>query len=935
MRISLWSVTLCAALAVCCAPTMGPTPSGDGGQDGGSQDAGKPPLWPADSGTADAGVPGPPFFTWDLRSLYNLAPADLEGRRVAYDTLVAAACVQGIVNRDRANLYLLYKSNGSRDIDQLWLTRLGEPAVGRGLLSGRAQKSVKSLEEVLDTFPMAIRGLAVWDERVPATVNAAFTAAGAEDLIAVRWDASPQSLYAKLRARGLPVKVSLVNDNGSSRFLDKQGSGFVPDTQRQTSQSGKADAHVWAIEKYLKPGTLNPTELGHMMDSYWLGHPTDYAGNRQPTGQLQLTNRDWLVSKRGFPFDLSPWDDVPATDDPSQPIGTDTAVLREMLTHARAQAGEEVITVRGFMPWHFKYTDLEGLPAKYGGVMGEWTSVKLISPFAAGLDADAPGEATMANASFYAHVPISPIPEPQRRPTPEDLIGAGYLRGLAPNGGFEDGPDGWTLQTTDRAVYTDDATSGPRSHGGLRYLQCATAKAGDNAQDNLFRDGPGVAPGETITLRAFVRGPVGDVEGQLVIWALGGTTENAIVPFTAKGEWQEVRARLTVANGGHTSTRAQIYLRTSQKQLDVDDVAFYAGDPAASPVEPANYLLWYVGDFDSAAWMYSFSPQVWDEPGRGIVPLAWGFSGHVASRFPPFFHHVLATRTPRDFFVGADSGPGYGNPSQMGPAARNIWANAGVKAARVLDTSTGWLLDPLAPVEAEHMRAVTPYFGDGVLLTTGGGVPSGSVFERVPLVALNNLDGNSVAERANAALNATGRVVPSGPRFLAFRIVLQPGKEFVALSKEIVSSPYKVRVVDPYTFFGLFKQQLGASNSHRASFRNVTLPATAPVAQPINGSLTVRNDGWETWRSGGANQYRVGLSLTAKAPLPRQIPVYETRLTLPRDVGPGEEVTLTFRLPAPTAAGRMTLQIDMVEEAITWFESRGDIPVQQALTVVP
>jgi hypothetical protein len=74
--------------------------------------------------------------------------------------------------------------------------------------------------------------------------------------------------------------------------------------------------------------------------------------------------------------------------------------------------------------------------------MGEWTSVQLVSPWAVGLDADAPGVATMANASFFSHVPLEQNVEPQPRPTPEDLVGAGFLSGLAGNGGFEDGATG-------------------------------------------------------------------------------------------------------------------------------------------------------------------------------------------------------------------------------------------------------------------------------------------------------------------------------------------------------------------------------------------------------------------------------------------------------------------------------------------------------------
>jgi hypothetical protein len=34
-----------------------------------------------------------------------------------------------------------------------------------------------------------------------------------------------------------------------------------------------------------------------------------------------------------------------------------------------------------------------------------------------------------------------------------------------------------------------------------------------------------------------------------------------------------------------------------------------------------NYIMFYVGDYDSAAWLYNVFKQKWDDPQRGEVPL--------------------------------------------------------------------------------------------------------------------------------------------------------------------------------------------------------------------------------------------------------------------------------------------------------------------------
>jgi len=47
------------------------------------------------------------------------------------------------------------------------------------------------------------------------------------------------------------------------------------------------------------------------------------------------------------------------------------------------------------------------------------------------------------------------------------------------------------------------------------------------------------------------------------------------------------------------------------------------------------------------------------------------------------------------------------------------------------------------------------------------------------------------------------------------------------------------------------------------------------------------------------------------------------RSGLPRDVKPGEEVTMEINLTAPSTPGNYILEYDMVQEAVTWFARKG------------
>lgn len=330
------------------------------------------------------------------RHLNRVDYADSAAVLAMWDELHAASTLQGIVNRKRPRLYVDYVVNGKKAIDEHWwnLYRCkGE------WLSGRDTLTLYSVEEAVRYFAHELDGVVAYDSRVASTSNVASAVAGIDNLLALRYDKTTESLFSRLCISGpqLPVRVWLVREDGTSLFT---GEGSLPDCKRVSSGSAKCDPYLWFIEHYMKTGRCSGCCAGYYPDQMWRKTPTRVTRNHH-----QLTNHDFFVSRKGFFFDLSPWGDEPATDDPSQPIGADLNTLQELLHMADSLGnGRKMCHIGGFPAWALKYTRRVG--GKHEDVATEWQFSELISHHNAFKDADAIGLGAQANSSFWQHFPL-------------------------------------------------------------------------------------------------------------------------------------------------------------------------------------------------------------------------------------------------------------------------------------------------------------------------------------------------------------------------------------------------------------------------------------------------------------------------------------------------------------------------------------------------
>lgn len=353
---------------------------------------------------------------YDLRYTLSYNLNDTKQVESLWDDIHAVVTLQGIVNRRGPRLFIHYIVTSGIDIDSYWWDKYREPGKW---LHEKDTVVYQDIVQLIEAYKQDIDGVVLYDSSIASTSNVASAVAGVENLIAVRYDTDPHSLYSRIVVNGpkLKVKTRLIKEDGAPLFT---GTGIIPGTGRMSTGSLKNDPYIWFIENYMKTNRCSGEFGAYYIDQKWRKKPTATVINHHT-----LTNHDFFVSKRAFFFDLSPWGDEPATDDKTQAAGTDLNTLKEFLSEAyRINKGEKMCYIGGFPSWAFKYTQHAG--GMHGDVATEWEFSKLIGAYNAFKDADAIGYGALANASFWTHFPLKQK-YPQRRVSVEELQQRGYI----------------------------------------------------------------------------------------------------------------------------------------------------------------------------------------------------------------------------------------------------------------------------------------------------------------------------------------------------------------------------------------------------------------------------------------------------------------------------------------------------------------------------
>lgn len=231
---------------------------------------------------------------------------------------------------------------------------------------------------------------------------------------------------------------------------------------------------------------------------------------------------------------------------------------------------------------------------------------------------------------------------------------------------------------------------------------------------------------------------------------------------------------------------------------------------AHGKVVPETYVTFYVGDYDSAAWLYQKLPNLWNDPARGAVPLGWAFNPNLADRFPVGLDWARQTATVNDHFITGDSGAGYLNPGNLDgnrpfshlPSGLTTWEAHCQKYYSQWGLSlTGFVIDGDAnPMSPETLKAYARFSPSGIVaqkLPTYQGLVPGT---QTPYLTMGSDMPNpdQTDEAVHRIQSQLANDHGSGPHFHIFRTVLWSPSDHQKLFTRLQSLPH-VHIVDPYT----------------------------------------------------------------------------------------------------------------------------------------
>jgi len=223
-----------------------------------------------------------------------------------------------------------------------------------------------------------------------------------------------------------------------------------------------------------------------------------------------------------------------------------------------------------------------------------------------------------------------------------------------------------------------------------------------------------------------------------------------------------------------------------------------------------QFIIFYVGDYDAAAWLYQQTRHLWDHPARGKIPLMWCISPIIERRAPMAMDYIRRTASANDYFAAADNGAGYLNPGMLQaprpisglPSGLDAWARHCRSLYQRWGLSiTGFVIDGYAPGLSQagldcyarfSPNGIVPQKIPATLLHTG----------RLPVIRAGHDLGDNPETAAKTILD---RVTKRTISFHWFRAILKSPQWYLDVYQAAQAVNPSIELLDAPTFFELYR----------------------------------------------------------------------------------------------------------------------------------
>jgi hypothetical protein len=231
------------------------------------------------------------------------------------------------------------------------------------------------------------------------------------------------------------------------------------------------------------------------------------------------------------------------------------------------------------------------------------------------------------------------------------------------------------------------------------------------------------------------------------------------------------------------------------------------------------YVAVLMGDFDSSGWLYTQLPRMWEDTGRGSVPLSWCINPNLVEAYPDLIRHVYATATANDMFVTSANCAGYLSPTKLPVASIPLFTEHNIRFFEETDmTIAPMVTDITEPSEAlkdSFAQFATEGYGaliwDPVNYMNGNSVaPTPQVHDGMVIFNVRNETSDPAFASATEFCSDMANTISGAPGFYCFRTsFLLPSDVATAVTALQTQNPtWDIEVVDMHAFLAAYKKAL-------------------------------------------------------------------------------------------------------------------------------